>query len=91
MVYSTSHDVRTADRTERQQSTVVQMIGKYFSQMTTSSRRGSVESYDERDPGSSGEDVLIYQCVMGYEGSDLRVDPLFVITERKNRAAMFLM
>lgn len=53
MVYSTSG---SADRTKREQSTVVQMIGKYFSQMTTSSRRGSVESHDGRD--SSGEDIL---------------------------------
>lgn len=56
MVYSTSSFAETTDRTKQEQRTVVQMIGKYFSQMTSSSRRGSVESHDERD--SSGENIL---------------------------------
>lgn len=44
--------------TARQEpSSVVQMIGKYFSHMST--RRGSVESCDERDAGSPGENLPI--------------------------------
>lgn len=64
MVYSTSGYAKSTDRTKQEQRTVVQMIGKYFSQMTTSSRRGSVESYDERDPSITGKNSLITQIVI---------------------------
>lgn len=64
MVYSTSGYAKSTDRTEQEQRTVAQMIGKYFSQMTSSSRRGSVESYDERDPSHSGKNILISQFLV---------------------------
>lgn len=60
MVSSQSLHLRTKQRTQQEPDSVVQMIGKYFSQM--SNRRGSVESCDERDASSPGKNVLISVC-----------------------------